>query len=245
MRRWQIILLAGLIGVASLTLIPIEMLIARPIAPFTLRLLACIQPAILTALAVIAGEYCAKRVGLSAPLVDAWVAGRSGGAVIRRQIEPTLAVGIGLGAILVLYAHWLAPHIMAPTAHGGMAGFDLPILSKLLYGGVTEEILMRYGTLSLTAWLAWRLMRQAPDAKARAIWIGIVLSAFLFAAGHLPFLFLVTPHTPGWIVAAVMVSNAVPGIALGLLFWRRGLEAAVMAHMIAHLSFWLVTLTGV
>lgn len=56
MRRWQVLLVAGLIGVASLLLVPFETLIPKSMPPFAIRFLALINPTILTMLAVLIGE---------------------------------------------------------------------------------------------------------------------------------------------------------------------------------------------
>jgi hypothetical protein len=66
-------------------------------------------------------------------------------------------------------------------------------------------------------------------------------AALLFALGHLPMLFLVAPAAPAGIVAAVIVGNALPGLLFGMLFVRDGLEAAMIAHALAHLLATLVS----
>jgi hypothetical protein len=36
----------------------------------------------------------------------------------------------------------------------------------------------------------------------------------------------------------IVAANALPGLLFGWLFWRRGLEAAMGAHALAHLFAW-------
>jgi membrane protease YdiL (CAAX protease family) len=43
------------------------------------------------------------------------------------------------------------------------------------------------------------------------------------------------PDPPRTLVAMVLVGNSLPGMLFGWLFWRRGLEAAMIAHALAHL----------
>lgn len=43
-------------------------------------------------------------------------------------------------------------------------------------------------------------------------------------------------------LAAVLVGNALPGFLFGLLYWKRGLEAAMITHALAHLLGWTATL---
>lgn len=62
----------------------------------------------------------------------------------------------------------------------------------------------------------------------------IVIAAALFAAGHLPFLFTIAAQPRPALVLAVLTGNFIPGLIFGWLFWRRGLEAAILSHSFAH-----------
>ena len=66
-----------------------------------------------------------------------------------------------------------------------------------------------------------------------AFWAAVVLVAIVFGLGHLPATSLLTPLTP-LIVTRGLVLNAVAGVAFGWLFWKYGLEAAMLGHMSAH-----------
>jgi membrane protease YdiL (CAAX protease family) len=37
----------------------------------------------------------------------------------------------------------------------------------------------------------------------------------------------------------VVAANALPGLAFGWLYWRQGLEAAILAHALAHVFAWV------
>ena len=68
-----------------------------------------------------------------------------------------------------------------------------------------------------------------------AVWSALVASSALFAAGHLPMLHVLMPAAPGWFVGMALAGNFIPGMLFGWLYWRRGLEAAIIAHALAHL----------
>ena len=236
MQRWHVLLVAGLIGVAALLLVPFEALISKPLPPIALRGLATLQPAILTAIAVLLGEITARRVGLRAPLVDAWIAGNGAGKVFRHQWAPALVVSITAAAVLLIYNATIGRDLLAGAGpHARLASFDLPLIPKLLYGGVTEEILTRWALVSLFVWLGWYLSGRPTKMSTPVLAGAVILAALLFAAGHLPFLYLVSPRASAGTVAAVLVGNAIPGTLFGWLFVRRGLEAAVLAHIGSHL----------
>ena len=114
-----------------------------------------------------------------------------------------------------------------------MTRFDIPLATRLLYGGVTEELLTRWGMMSFFAWILWR-STGGGQVRAFIMWAAIVIAAALFAAGHLPFLFTIAAQPRPALVLAVLTGNFIPGLIFGWLFWRRGLEAAILSHGFAH-----------
>lgn len=246
MRRWQVLLVAGLIGVASLLLVPFEMLISKPMPAVAIRFLGLINPTILTMFAVLIGEVTSRTVRLRAPLIDAWIASEDSRAVLSRQLRPALIVAVAVAAILVAYNLSVGRALLAAAAaqRSPLATFDLPLVSRLLYGGITEELLTRWGLVSLFAWIGWWLVGR-PERLPNSVAItAVTAAALLFGAGHLPVLFLITPQTTPTIVITVLVANAVPGILFGALYIRNGLEAAIIAHAAAHLLAAIVSATA-
>lgn len=237
MRTWHYLLIAGLLGVASLALAPFERLVTAPIATPLLRILLLIQPAILTIVAVALGTLLAPKTGLAAPLIDAWRSGGAWRAVLDRQLLAASGVAAATALVLLGYAVWVQPRLVEqlPAEAAALASFQPPLLTKLLYGGITEELLTRWGLVSLFAWGLWRLNGRPAALAPHFFWLAIAAAALLFALGHLPLLFAMGVSPRGWMIAAIIVGNAVPGLAFGWLFWRRGIEAAMMAHALAHL----------
>jgi hypothetical protein len=235
-QRWQVLLGLELVGTASLLLVPLELLSPRPMSPLAFRLLAIVNPTVLTLAAVAIGEAANRRVGFRAPAVEAWISSGSPVAVLKRQVRPASIVGVVVAAILLAYGLTIAPRIVAGAgAQSRLVSFDLPLLPKLLYGRITEELLTRWGLVSAFAWAGWRLAGRPQRLPGTVTAVAIVAAALLFALGHLPMLFLVAPGASTEMVAAVIVGNAVPGILFGALFVRDGLEAAMIAHALAHL----------
>lgn len=228
----------GLVGCASLTLIPFETLLPPDVdySPLALRALSLINPIILSLAFAALGSWLAPRVGLDAPLIRALLTGQPIAAIFRRQIGPALAVGAIVALVLVAFSLISAPWFANTIA----AKFDIPLLPRLLYGGATEEIICRWGLMTAFVWLSAKA-----GAKGAATFIcGAAGAALLFAAGHLPMLFLLVPDPSAVMVAAIVLGNFVPGLLFGLLFWKRGLESAIMAHALAHFIAWGVSLLG-
>ncbi len=227
---WWRLSLLGLIGTASLTLAPLEQLVPAPIDATLLRLLAVLQPGLLVLLFAALGVWAAPRAGLDAPVFRAWAERRPWLSELRPQIAPALLVAGAIAAILVVF--WL--FVISQPFASPLLRFEIPLATKLLYGGIVEELLLRWGFMSLLVWAAWRIGGSRRPIPAVCVWIGLVASALLFAAGHLPALYVLLPDAPAWVTPVVLAANAVPGVMLGWLYWRRGLEAAMIAHAMAH-----------
>lgn len=234
---WRLSLLA-VAGCASLALVPIEDILQIDADPTPLRIAATVQPTLLALVFAAVGVWAAPRIGLDAPVVRAWAEQRPIWPELRAQLPSAILVGLIVAGILLTYVA-----ILRPTEVGqNLLRFAAPLATRLLYGGITEELLMRWGLMTLLVWLAWRVTGRAEPVPNWCCWLGILLAALLFALGHLPALSLLAPDPPGWLVALVLVCNFVPGLLFGWLYWRRGLEAAMAAHALAHLFAWAVLL---
>ena len=134
---------------------------------------------------------------------------------------------------MLLATQWIDPLLPAmrnPPAHGDAAASALNGLLASFYGGIAEELQLRLFLMTLMVWLVARLRRRKPGDAA--FHVAIVLAAVLFGVGHLP----AAAHIWGLdaiVVLRTIVLNAVIGIACGWLYWRRGLEMAILAHFSA------------
>lgn len=233
MARWHVLLIIGLAGVASLLLASFDQLAPGPQLSFAMRLLILIQPAILTVAAVATGRALAVRTGLAAPLVDSWLQGANLRPILRKQAPPALAAGLAVGLLMSAYASLILPSVTDATTMAKMTAFNVPLVTRILYGGITEEILTRWGLMSLFAWALWRMAGKGKLLPS-LLWAAITMAAALFAAGHLPFLFAITSQPRPLLIIVILLANFIPGLLFGWLFWRRGLEAAMFSHAFAH-----------
>lgn len=238
---------AGVVGVAGLLAPepPAALLQQAPqlagLPAVALRLLLLVNPLLLVTAMAAVGAACAHRVGLRSVL-----AGDAGA-----RVAPGMAVLVGLAVALAVQladaalAPWLGAEWPRAVAAAAAAPWLPALLQGLLYGGIAEEILLRWGLMSLVIWV---LARAFPGRAARGgtpsaalAWTGIVVAAAVFAAGHLPALALAVEPT-GAIVARTLALNLLAGLAYGWLYWRHGLESAMVAHAASHAGFALARL---
>ena len=244
-RLFVILLTAGLAGVFSLLLMDMSALVALlpvwavaevPQITPAIKLLSMVQPAFLLALAVLAGVALAHRVGLSSPAAEAAASGKPVGPALKPQIVPGIIGGLSGGCAIVAVTLLTKPFLSAETVERIAAfGRLVPLPTRLLYGGITEELLLRWGVLTLLVWAAWRLLqRKEGEPKAAYVVGAILVSSFLFGVGHLPVAYLILPEATAVLTLYVIVANSIFGLIAGYLYWKRGLESAVLAHMLAH-----------
>ncbi len=233
---------AGVIGV--IVILPMmapllrDKVAAMPGAPPlpVLLVLSTLQTLVMLALAVAVGVRFAPELNLRSHLSE-WAATRAPLLPALRR-EAGLAVALGVVALVITAALDLLifrAAMPAPTWDAlQKAGSHVKpgvVLAGLLYGGITEELLMRWALMTILAWGVWRVTRR----KTIAMWIAIVLSSLAFGAGHLGATALVVPLTP-LLIARALALNFVVGVACGWLYWKRSLEAAMIAHMAWHIA---------
>lgn len=197
------------------------------------------QPALLLVVAVALGVALSDKVGLRS-----WLTARLRGDPLPLVSFPNVVGTLALTTMLALVALLLDLGFRraAPDAFAGMPGPDLalvPRLSALLYGGITEELMLRYGLMTGLAWAVLALLRERAAARrTRAMWTVVVVVAIVFGAGHLPALALSVEPDLVLVVRTVAI-NALLGTLYGWLYWRYALEHAILAHAFTHGVFWL------
>ncbi len=246
-RLFLVLWLAGIAGVLSFLFVDITAVVmALPVPegtpppelppPALLKLAAIIQPAVLTSLAVAIGMWLAPKIGLHSPAAEAFADQKPVWPALKPQLMPGIAAGIACGIAIV--AAWVVAKPLMPAEFVTRAlEFNkfLPHAVRILYGGFTEEILLRWGVMTFLVWLLWRLFQRGRgEVHEASVIIAIVLSAIVFGAGHLPIASALAGGLTLPVVIYVLVANSLFGIVAGFLYWRRGLEAAMLAHMFAH-----------
>ena len=92
--------------------------------------------------------------------------------------------------------------------------------------------------MMLFVWVSVKLFKQIEPSKIN-IMISIFLAAIIFGLGHLPITASITTITP-IVVTRAIVLNGIGGVVFGWLFWKKGLESAIIAHFTA--DIFLLTL---
>jgi len=197
---------------------------ARGIPPMARAIVAFVSVLIFAWPLAAAGLVLARRLGLGAPLLEAWVERRP--ADVRRTLVPPALWGALVGgALLVIFEVFsdpfealFRPMVTSPPWWAGVLG--------AFSAGIGEEAMLRLFLLSaLAVPLAWFLPRT------RALWTANVLAALVFGALHFGnVVALGIPFTP-LLVTMVLLFNGGLGVWWGWIYATRGIEAAMVSHV--------------
>src|SRR5262249_24688424 len=102
------------------------------------------------------------------------------------------------------------------------------------YGGIDEEVFLRFGVMTLLVLGVGKIFHTGERPTGTAFWLANIIAATLFGLGHLPATAMLMPLTRLVVLRALLL-NGIPGVVFGLLYWKRGLEAAMVSHFAADL----------
>ena len=228
-----------LAGLSAMALIPYvaqlmpEVFAKIPVPLWVLALAQGAQAMVIFGVLAWLGLRMGHRVGLGSPVMHAWL--------VRRQrpdwasMRPLHAVLLGVAAGVLILAlmplvdRAMPPMLNPPAAAGaGSSAFNGFLAS--FYGGIAEELQLRLFLMTLLLWIVARIGKRTP--RPGTYWGAIVAAALLFGAGHLQAAAQVWGLDAVVVVRTVLL-NAVAGLAFGWLYWKRGLEMAMLSHFSA------------
>lgn len=233
-KLFGILLLIAMLGVAAVVPYSLSLQGSAP-APIPLWLilpLALVQNAILFGVAIAAGLWLGDKIGVGAPQLRQLVAGDPDAwAAFRGALPLSIGLGIAVGVGIIL----LNALVFLPRSPSALQGASSPpawqgFLASF-YGGISEELLMRLGLMTLLMWLFTRLTRR-PGVSSAIGWAANLGAALLFGAGHLPATAAITALT-GIVIIRALVLNGIAGLVFGWIYWKRGLFLAMIAHFSA------------
>ena len=149
--------------------------------------------------------------------------------------------GLGAGAaMMALELLWFAN-----VSDVIKASYEVPptisnFIASLVYGGIVEELMLRLFLMSLIALILWKVFFKSEEKiPAKALVIANVLSAILFAAGHIPATVMSIGITPVILIRCFLLNGGV-GLIFGRLYRKRGIQYAMIAHAFAHVAMKLI-----
>lgn len=232
--------LLGMLGVLSILPVIPQLISSSkvPIAfPMPVMLaLTALQSGVLVLIAVVLGSVFSQKTNLSAPVMTAFINKQSMLEQLKPQLLPALLGGILGGLFIVIFALKMQP-LLPPEFLLAAKNLSIPWYARIFYGGIVEELLIRWGLMSFWVWLFFRVFQGGKsDIKPIVYCAAIVVSAFVFGLGHLPTAYALSSVVNAPLLAYILIGNGVFGLVAGGLYWKYGLECAMLSHMLAHMT---------
>ena len=200
-----------------------ELLKNSPVSMPILILVAIIQAVVVLGIATLLGVILAEKTGFKIPVLTAWIEKKK--IKYKRILLISVIWGVIAGILILVLDILVFKQIVVINAswwQGLLASF---------YGGIAEEVLMRLFLVSLFVFIFMKVFRKK-IANPVMIWVSIIIVSVLFGLGHLPITSALVSITPIVIIRAIVL-NGVGGIIFGWLYWKKGLEAAMISHFSA------------
>lgn len=231
-----ILLLLGLIGIASILTMDIPLpeearaILEEQFTPQQIKLLTLINPTILLIGAVVIGTIFHRQVNLHLPLIERLVGKTESTITTLDVVKYGVIGGLIAGVLLTLVSALFYPKLPAEFIELG-ENLQPSLAARFLYGGLTEEILMRFGLMTFLVWLLSKIFK---GTSPTVYWIGILIAALLFALAHFPIAFQAVENPSAALLTYIIIGNSIGGIIFGWLYWKTGLESAMLAHVFTH-----------
>jgi len=216
--------------ISGVLVIPYQIALVPELAELgiSLYITAMAQNLVIFSVVTFLGLLLARKVGFTLPVLE----GPNKRETLKRILMPSVLSGLLIGAAIYLGdLAFQAVSISIPTEEVRISiwvGF-----LATFYGGIAEEVLLRLFFMTLLVWLISKAKQTAEGLPTNGgVWAAILLASVIFGMGHLPITAEMVDLTPGIIVRAVVL-NSVGAIPFGWLYWKKGLESAIISHFFA------------
>jgi len=183
-----------------------------------------------------AGSVFSLKTGLNAPLLEGMLHGKINWSGLQQILLPTFLYAIF--ALLVFCGLYYG------LAGSVLDDHTMQVLSKLraalgvdgcvLYGGVVEEVIARWGLMNLIAFFLIFFVEHQSDL---IIWTSIIVSGLMLGVGQIPAYIAAGCKANRRFMYVILLISLWPSLVFGYLFWQYGLISCILAHMIFYLGW--------
>jgi hypothetical protein len=186
----------------------------------------------------LAGAVLSLRTGLKAPVLEAFLNGKGSFSALLAILLPSFLYAFGGLVIFCGLYYGIIASILDDHSFQVMNRVrrSLGIDGCVLYGGVVEEVIARWGLMNVLSFFVLMFTQQN---NLVVVWISIFLSAVLFAVGQIPLYLASGAHSSRRLIYSILILSLWQSLLFGFVFWQYGLLASILAHMLFHLGWGL------
>lgn len=215
----------------------VQALSAKPenkdISARTLWIVLFIQTFLLCAAFAAVGAYLGPKVGLADPFLQAMLEGQFASEAFVDQ----LLWGIGGGIICCLawigcYYVFIRPKLDSETVRvSETMRVQIGLWTRITSGGIVEEVIFRWGLLALAMWGMSFITTSVPTG----FWVSTLVTGTIFGLVHIPGNIEAGCKPSKLFVCTALLGNMWVSVFCGYLFWKHGIMAAFIVHMLFHI----------
>ncbi len=194
---------------------------------------AMLQTLLMVFILSLAGTILSQRTGLHAPILEALLAGKTGISALWPVVLPAISYAVLNLIISSLIYYGLAKYFVDSHNLQIMRNIRsvLGIDGCILYGGVVEEIIGRWGLMNLAVFFILLVTHQPSPA---VIWTSIFISGLICAVAQLPAYFAAGCKSSRGFIYFFVGLSLIHSIVFGYVFWQYGLICSILSHMLFH-----------
>ncbi len=125
------------------------------------------------------------KVGFSVPTISSILKIEQPKIKFIEQVKFGVSFGLLAGILITIIGSVFKSSIPQEFIEIGNK-IKITTVARFLYGGLTEELLMRFGFMTLVVWLIFKIKK---NLNSSTYWTGIITASILFAVGHFPVVF--------------------------------------------------------
>ena len=229
---WMASILSTVLVLPYVLTVEGELIEAAGISIPIIVLIAIIQGGVIFGISSYVGLILAEKTGFKLPLLKAWIEHKE--IHYKTTLFKSIIFGLITGISIFIIDKFVFPLSIISSINvelwkGFLGSF---------YGGIAEEILMRLFLVSLFVFILTKIFKKN-EKNSVIVWVSIIIVSIIFGVGHLPITSAVVPITP-MVVLRAIVLNGIGGIVFGWLYWKKGLEFAIIAHFSADIVLQII-----
>jgi membrane protease YdiL (CAAX protease family) len=254
--NWKLFFFLLIVCVAaSMLVIPFSLALTPADAEISLLIIvvsAAANSLVLFAIAAFFGLLLSKHltasfpsgqagIAMGLPILEGLLKKENKVKEFKALLLPSIGLGVLAGVLIIVAAipfNKAIPELsnanyVAPVAWKGfLASF---------YGGIAEEVLLRLFIMSLFVWITFKIKKSKDGCPTTVgILVSIILASVLFGIGHLPATAGVVELNVIVVIRAIVL-NGIGGVIFGWLYWKKGLESAIISHFSADIVLHVIT----
>lgn len=197
---------------------------------------AVIQTLIMVLVMSFAGAVLSSRTGLNDPVLVHLLNGKFNFYALLELLLPTF--------LFTFFGFFIFCGLCYGVVESILDKHSLKIMEKLrakigldgcvLYGGVVEEVIGRWGLLNLVLFFSILFAGQNNNF---VICFAIILSGLLFGAGQIPLYIAAGCTSNRRLAYCVVLLSFCQSIIFGLLYWQYGIVSSMLGHMMFHIGW--------